>query len=131
ERRQRGEVRARGRTEQADALGVDLDLGATAAHELHPSAHVVDRLRKHLLSLLGQAVADREQHVAARGEIGSPELEGVARARLPPAAWTGDGGGKWPAASRQVKIAEQRYAVMAGVGDPAAGLDRLRCRHCV
>src|SRR5262249_58221585 len=81
------------------------------------------------LPLLGQAVADGDQHVAARGEIGSPDREGVARARLPAAAVHGDERGKWPVASRQVKIAEQRYAVMAGVGDPAAGLDRLRCRH--
>src|SRR5262249_59829091 len=120
-----------GGTEKADALGIDLDLGGTATHEWHARAHVVARLRKHLLSLLGQAVADREQHVAARGEIGSPELKGAARARLPAAAVHGDERGKRPAASRQVKIAEQRYAVMAGGGDPPAGLDRLRCRHCL
>src|SRR5260370_19388008 len=43
----------------------------------------------------------------------------------------GDERGKRPGASGQIKIAEQRYAVMGGVGDPAAGLDRLRCRHFV
>src|SRR5262249_60919639 len=90
---------------------------------------VVPRLRKHLLPFLGKAVADRKQPVAARGEIGPPELKGAARARLPAAAVHGDERGKRPAASRQVKIAEQRYAVMAGVGHPAAGLDRLRCGH--
>src|SRR5262245_61330454 len=93
--------------------------------------HVGDRLRKHVLSLLGHAVADRKQRVAARGEIGSPELKGAARARLPAAAVRGNERGKRPGAGGQIKIAEQRNAIMAGIGDPAAGLDRLRCRHFV
>src|SRR5262249_34893058 len=65
------------------------------------------------------------------GEIGSPELEGAARARLPAAAVRGNERGKRPDAGGQIKIAEERNAIMGGVGDPAAGFDRLRCGHCL
>src|SRR5262249_36084700 len=81
--------------------------------------------------LLRQAVADREQHIAAAGEVRSPELKCTACARLPPAAVGGNKRGKRPGARRQIEVAEQRDAIMGGVGNAGAGFDRLRCRHCL
>ncbi len=120
---------ARRCAEQADALGVDAELAGAGAHELHRREHVVDRLRKHLLALLRQPVADREQRVSALGEIGAPELEGAARARLPSAAMHGDERGMASRAGRQIEIAQQRNPVVIGIADAAAGLDLLQLRH--
>src|SRR5207244_8366431 len=60
ERGERGEVRAGGCAEQADALRIDSERASAAADELHGRKHVVDRLGKHFLSLLRQAIADGE-----------------------------------------------------------------------
>ena len=98
-------MRAGRGAEQADALGIDLELAGVAAHELHRRQHVVDRLRKRLLALLRQPVADREQHVAALGEPGSPVLEGAAHTRLPAAAVHRDQRRERPGARRQIEIA--------------------------
>src|SRR5262249_52943901 len=106
------------------------DLPRAPAHELHRRKHVRDRLRKHFLSLLRQAIADREQHIAAAGEIRSPELKCTACARLPTAAVGGNKRGKRPRARRQIKVAEQRQAVMGVLGTPGAVSVVLRYGHC-
>jgi hypothetical protein len=98
--------------------------GSTLISELHRREHVVDRLREHFLSLLGQPVADREQGVAALGQIRPPELEGAACARLPSAAVHADERGERPGTRRQVEIAGERDAVVGGVADAVTGFDR-------
>src|SRR5439155_3353265 len=108
ERRERGEMRAGGRAEEADARGIELELARAAAHELHRRANVGDRLRKHFLALLRQPIADREQRIAARREIRSPILEGAASARLPSSAMRGNERGKRPGAGGQIKVARER-----------------------
>ena len=129
ERRQRGEVRAGGGAEQADALGVDAELPGTGAHELHGREHIVHGLRKHFLALLRKPVADREQGIASFGEIGAPELESAARTRLPSAAVHGDERRDASCARRQIEIAKQRNAIVIGIADTGPGFDLLRFSH--
>ena len=125
-------MRACGSAEEADARGIELELAGAAAHELHRRANVSDRLRKHFLALLREAIADREQRITARGEIRSPILEGAARARLPSAAMGGNERGKRPGAGGQIKVARERNAIVGGVGNAATGFDLLLgCGHCV
>src|SRR5215218_2409119 len=101
---------AGGGAEQSDPLGIDLELAGAAADELHRRQHVVDGMREHLLALLGQPIADREQGIAARGEIGTPELERAARARLPAATMHADQRWERPRPRRQVEVARERDA---------------------
>src|SRR5439155_7779407 len=123
ERRERGEMRAGGGAEEADARSIELELAGAAAHELHGRANIGDRLRKHFLALLREAITDREQRITARGEIRSPILEGAARARLPSAAMGGHERGKRPGAHGQIKVARERNAVVSGVRDAGVCLD--------
>ena len=119
------------RAEQADALGIDLELARAAAHELHGRQHVLHGLRKRLLSLFRQPVADREQDVAALGEIRAPILEGAARAGLPATAVHGDQRRKRPAPFGQIEIAGQRHAVMGRVSEAGAKIDSVGCHFVV
>jgi len=131
ERRERRQMPARGGAEQPETIGIDPVLGRIGAQELHRRHDVVHRLRKTLLALLGQPVADREQAVATRRQIRSPILECAARTLLPAAAMHGDERRKRPGALRQIEIALERDAVMGRIGQGGTEIMPGRACHWV
>src|ERR1700675_4031013 len=86
QRDQRGQMRAGGIADLADALGVDFEIAGRTAQELHRGAHIMHRRRIALLAWFAETVIDREDRIAGGGEVRSPMEIGVAAARLPAAA---------------------------------------------
>jgi hypothetical protein len=121
ERREGGQVRARGVADQPDTLRIETEFGGLGAHELLRGLVVVDGTGPSLHPWLHQPVLDRKDGIAVFCEVISPMRIEFVVADLPSAAVNANQHRRLAEAFRQIEIAEQTHALVLGKHDIGSG----------